>query len=289
MTTIIYHDKCSDGAAAGWAARLAYPHATMIPANHDGAWSTQVQCFDDDLIFIDFAPTPDELDRLLGLGATVYIYDHHKTAEQNLAGRNDFAGVIDRSRSGAQIAWDELVAPAMYQDGSHDGFYRNPTTKRPWVIDLVADRDLWEWQYKSTREFSLGLGRPSIQMIDYCAGGELLEIIKQGEAVTDYVDGLLDSAAERARRCWVAGYPVPIVNALPAIASELGHQLAEGEPFVVIWWQNADGSIQLSFRSQGPTGEDVSEIAKQFGGGGHPPAAGARVPWGTSFPFEPAE
>ena len=52
--------------------------------------------------------------------------------------------------------------------------------------------------------------------------------------------------------------------------------MAQGEPFAACYW-DTEGARVFSLRSA-DDGLDVSEIAKQYGGGGHVRAAGFSVP-----------
>ena len=65
----------------------------------------------------------------------------------------------------------------------------------------------------------------------------------------------------------IAGHTVPACNVPPIWASDAGNILAQGHPFAACFWTDGE-KIAFSLRSA-PDGLDVSEIAKQFGGGGH--------------------
>lgn len=62
--------------------------------------------------------------------------------------------------------------------------------------------------------------------------------------------------------------------------SEIGEELAKNRPFSVTYRDRKDGKREYSLRSR-DGGLDVSVIAKQFGGGGHPQAAGFELPIGV--------
>lgn len=51
----------------------------------------------------------------------------------------------------------------------------------------------------------------------------------------------------------------------------------ESVVLAVLLEEQADGRVRVSFRSKSPT-VDVNQLAARFGGGGHPAAAGARLP-----------
>ena len=64
----------------------------------------------------------------------------------------------------------------------------------------------------------------------------------------------------------------------------MGHLLGKGEPFAATFFYDGEGYV-FSLRSD-DNGLDVSEIAKQYGGGGHKHAAGFKLKsWlNTSIP-----
>jgi hypothetical protein len=73
----------------------------------------------------------------------------------------------------------------------------------------------------------------------------------------------------------IGGYDVPVAN-LPYIhSSDAGHIMDAGEAFAACYWDVFDGRI-FSLRSA-EDGVDVQAVAKQYGGGGHPHAAGFKV------------
>ena len=72
---------------------------------------------------------------------------------------------------------------------------------------------------------------------------------------------------------------VPAVHS-PVLASQIGERLAADHAFGVIWHQK-DGRRYFSLRSKSG-GISVSEIAAQYGGGGHTHAAGFSLPVGNN-------
>ena len=68
------------------------------------------------------------------------------------------------------------------------------------------------------------------------------------------------------------------INASAMFASELANLLAEqSNSFGLVWQLGADGEAKVSLRAAGKV--DVAEIATRYGGGGHPNAAGFRLPF----------
>ncbi|MFB5634981.1 MAG: bifunctional oligoribonuclease/PAP phosphatase NrnA, partial [Candidatus Nitrosomaritimum aestuariumsis] len=70
---------------------------------------------------------------------------------------------------------------------------------------------------------------------------------------------------------------VPVANLPYTLVSDAANKLAEGEAFAACYWDTEDGRV-FGLRSFSK-GSDVSEIAKEYGGGGHRNAAGFRVDW----------
>jgi oligoribonuclease NrnB/cAMP/cGMP phosphodiesterase (DHH superfamily) len=73
----------------------------------------------------------------------------------------------------------------------------------------------------------------------------------------------------------IQGYRVPCANVPYFWCSEVGGILAKGAPFSATYYDAADRRV-FSLRSDkdDPKAVDVSEIAAQFGGGGHKNASG---------------
>ena len=83
----------------------------------------------------------------------------------------------------------------------------------------------------------------------------------------------------------IAGHTVPACNVPSIWASDAAHIMAQGHPFAACFWIDGD-KIAFSLRSA-PGGLDVSEIAQQYGGGGHRHAAGFKLPWTAYRSIEP--
>ena len=67
------------------------------------------------------------------------------------------------------------------------------------------------------------------------------------------------------------------INANALFASELGNRLAEESgTFGLVWELVSGGEVKVSLRATGRV--DVAAIAAGYGGGGHPNAAGFRMP-----------
>lgn len=252
--TVLYHADCSDGFGAAWAAwkkfgndskYIAVRHRKPPPNGLNGR----------DIIVADFAYDRNTLVELEKQVSSILILDHHKSAQADLI---DYPNAIfDMNRSGAGITWDHLH-----------------TEQRPFIIDCIEDRDLWNWKIKDSRAILAIFDMIPTNFLDWdrfaCdleKDDERRAIIREGKSILKYKNSSIDHLLKEARRSNIGGYNVPILNS-PTYRSELGNRLAKNEPFAAVWYQCESGDIYVSLRSE-PNGQDVSLIAKKFGGGGH--------------------
>lgn len=84
----------------------------------------------------------------------------------------------------------------------------------------------------------------------------------------------------------IGGYRVPIAQGSKH-HSWIGHELCQMHPdvpFAAVWRRNHEGSISIDLRSEPERHFRVNRVARQYGGGGHPCAAGFR--WSAEFGIE---
>ena len=146
---------------------------------------------------------------------------------------------------------------------------------------MVEDRDLWRFHHEGSKclHYALTCMDPtpdcfahqlqvSIQNPDY-----LVDLLRQGAAMEKLFDAQVETLKREAFTVEIGGYAVPVDNAPYICASELGGGLAEGHPFAATYFFNGTEEV-WSLRSRLESGIDVSDIAQQYGGGGHKHAAG---------------
>lgn len=249
----IYHASCADGHTAAWVVHSKHPDSEFYPATH-GKPAPDVT--GKDVVILDFAYDRATLIGMKDRAKSLLVLDHHKSAAKDLEGLG-FC-IFDMKRSGAGLAWDH--------------FYGTP---RPWIIDYIEDRDLWNWKLEKSKEVCAALDCYDLTFDNWykLAHQSPQDLAREGEAILRYQQKTMASIAQHAREVELAGHKVLAVNSSVHI-SELGSMLARDRPFAVVWRQAGDGRYMYSLRVTGPQGLDVSEIAKSFGGGGHHSAAG---------------
>ena len=262
----IYHGNCLDGFGAAWSVRHALGDDVEFykglhqqpPPDVDGL----------DVILVDFSYKKNVLEEMLNTAASITIIDHHISAEQDLSDllkAKRINGIFDMNKSGAMLAWE----------------WFNPDKQAPKLIEHIQDRDLWQFKLKATNEILAALSSYPFDFEDwdkfmFCDDEELEALNRDGRAIQrklqKEIKELIDSGV---RRMTIGGYDIPVLNAPSVYVSDAGNIMSAGEPFAACYWDHPGGR-SFSLRSS-KNGVDVSEVAKQYGGGGHVKAAGFTV------------
>ncbi len=261
---IIYHANCPDGFGAALACWKTFGDgAKYVPATYghrrprlsDLAWK--------DVYLVDFCYDRDTLDEIKKVANSLTILDHHKTHKDVLDGYPN--STFDLTHSGAYLAWVHL----------------HPTDTVPPLIRYIQDRDLWSNRLPSTEEVSAALWSHERR---FSVWSEYLydvsPLVTDGVSILRFKKVQIHDACKNARMLNIAGHVVPVANTAENV-SEVGNVLCQmypESPFACYYFDRADGTRQWGARS---LGFDVSAIAKSFGGGGHPQAAGwnSVTPW----------
>ena len=262
----IYHGNCPDGFAAAWAVYYALGDDVEFHKGIHQQLPPDVTGLD--VYLVDFSYRKPVLEDMLKQAASITILDHHISAQEDLAdllSSGKVGGLFDMNKSGAMLAWE----------------WFHPGKPAPKLIRHIQDRDLWQFKLDGTREITMGLASYPYDFVLWnklmnSTLDELKLLKRDGEALLRklHIDIkiLIHSGV---RRMVIGGYNVPVLNAPAAYVSEAGNILAKGEPFAACYWDHADGR-SFSLRSS-ETGEDVSKVAKQYGGGGHAKASGFTI------------
>lgn len=273
---LLYHDPCMDGTAAAWAITRYFYVFETIGISAGASFTRDVQ--DKTIVFVDTCPPLENINELVNKNNKIIVLDHHKSAEpilySNLRnGRISF--IYDIKRSGCQIAWDFST-----------------TQKRPWVIDYIADRDLWLFKLKNSKLINLALmenGIITFSDLDFYSKLDEppKELIVIGEIVQELnkkkIEEALDNSIITESKINGKNYTVSLGSIDdPNLISDFGEALTGVEyngklvDFSVIWYRKGPNELGFSLRGskQSP---DLVTIAQAFGGGGHEKASGFSV------------
>jgi oligoribonuclease NrnB/cAMP/cGMP phosphodiesterase (DHH superfamily) len=265
---VIYHGDCFDGFTSAWAFRTLHPGvaATYVAAKHG---DRPPELAGQDVYILDFAYPRETLLQLYDQARSLLVLDHHKTAEADLAGL-PFCE-FDMERSGAGITWDHFARAGM---------------ERHWLVNIVEDRDLWRFRYgdKTRHTMAYVATLPmTFEAWDELANSGMDQVLDKGAAIQRYIESYGETAVQHAVLRKVGGHVIPIINLTPQNSSEHIDRLIDrypDHPFAASFFLRGDGRWQFSLRSRGSF--DVSEVARQYGGGGHRNASGFVVdvlPW----------
>lgn len=289
----LYHMPCDDGFASAWIVRQKWPDCVLVPTNY-GLPFPDVDIVGKNVLIADFSYKPDALADLLKRGAaSIVILDHHKTAEADLAafkvGTSGLAieHVDAMFRDMAPMQRPPILARFVME---HSGAaltweFCYPDRPLPPMVSLIEDRDLWLFNLPQTRAFSLYLKSwpyefpiwdAISQAIVKNADGVMAEACSIERFYHQKIAEILPTSTLKEIGKWKG---IPVAHAPYAFASDLAHELLKAHPdapfaAVVV---DAYGGRTYSLRSE-DSRQDVSEVAKTFGGGGHRNAAGFRVP-----------
>lgn len=285
----VYHGGCDDGFGAALAVWKCWGNAVQyVPAGY----SKPLDCdpANKHIIMVDFSLKREAMRELGNRAASVVVLDHHKTAEQELREWTLGDGDVDLGAKLAEVEQNlalnqmENVIPViayfcMEKSGARMAWeFCHPRVPVPPLIAAVEDRDLWRFNIPSTRKVSAALRTlpHDFGLWNGLTYGDMGRLITEGEAVLRGHQKNVETFI--ANRYWteIGGVRVPVVNVPYHYASDCADAMLKAEPnapFCASWFVRADGKKQFSLRSRDDR-MDVSEIAKQFGGGGHRNAAG---------------
>jgi len=290
---IVFHSPCSDGDSSLWCANYFKEIKQKIPCragiDPTGDFTNK------SVLFTDICPSFEYIVEITKKAKFVLILDHHKSSydmyQENileLVKIKKLKFVFDMNRSGCQITWD----------------YFFPNKERPWFIDYIGDRDLWQFKLPHSKEINAVFFEHNlIDRYDFSKLTNLLNdseekknnFITEGKIILQIQKRELDSATKKAveatftiknkkYRVWLGG------NTTSSLRSDLGNNLTKKkfsddtlpdfvaiwlyEPKLNEWWISLRGSVN---------GPDLSVISKYYGGGGHPQASGFTIKNGNSL------
>jgi uncharacterized protein len=277
---ILYHTNCADGFCAAWVAHNYFGEDAEYKPVQYGEPAPDID--NREVFILDFSYKRPIMNAMVGKARTIVVCDHHKTAAAELSpeGGEFYStnsaniNTITRNRGGVYCVFD------MEKSGGRltwDFFY--PNQPRPWLVDYTEDRDLWRWKLDWSKEISAFIASypHDFKLWDDwslvgpgCGAWDMR--VDAGSAILRYQSQLVDSLCATAREVDIDGHKVLACNT-SCLFSEVAGKLAKNRPFGAAWFIRSDGKKQWSLRSR-EDGVDVSEVAKNHGGGGHRAAAG---------------
>jgi len=269
MNLCIYHGNCADGFGAAWVVKRAFGDIEFYPGVYQ---KPPPDVTGKDVVMVDFSYKRPVILEMANIANSILIIDHHKTAYDDLTELpNNVTVVFDIEHSGSMLTWN----------------YFFPDQKPPMLLQHIEDRDLWRFVIKDTRNIQASIfSYPyDFNVWDTLMETDLQMLAKEGVAIErKHFKDIKELISVTSRKMFIGGYLVPVANLPYTMSSDAGHELAKGYAFAACYMDTPNGR-EFSLRSS-DDGIDVSEIAKQYGGGGHKHAAGFRVSFEKAYAFE---
>lgn len=285
MNICIYHGNCADGFGAAWVVRRHAQMEGMLDQweFYPGVYQqSPPDVTGKDVVIVDFSYKRPVIEEMLKTAKSITIIDHHKTTIEDLAPLHGIASVgmdirmplylyFDTNHSGAMLAW----------------LYYFKDKEPPPLIKHIQDRDLWKFELNGTREIQANVFS---YPYDFAVWDDLMKsdmetLAIEGKAIErKHFKDIAELLEITTRRMLIGGFNIPVANLPYIFSSDAGHKLATGEPFGACYWDTPKGRV-FSLRST-DLGEDVSAIAKSYGGGGHRNASGFIVSYEDAKKFE---
>jgi tRNA nucleotidyltransferase (CCA-adding enzyme) len=271
-----------DSLASMIAAKKIYPRASIVfPGSQERKVRDFIEVFDPveirrlkdvepaevtRLIIVD-SKQPDRIGTLAELlsvqGLKVHIYDHHPPEE------NDIRGEVARIEEVGATA--TIFAELLKEKKLH------PTPMEATVLALGIYEETGSLLFPSTT------GRDLMAVSYLLKRGANLNIVSsymKTELSMEELD-LLNELVKSSAELVIRGIRIAIAKASREFyigdAAHLAQRIMEMEDIdALVLLLDMEGKIQIIARSRAPE-LDVSDLAKEFGGGGHPSAAAATI------------
>ena len=271
---IYYHGNgCNDGLASMFIATLKLTDSELNAYSH-GKSVIDTSYQNKTIYFLDMAPSRETYLKLKE-NNTVIILDHHiSNMKEYLPTDNNV--FFDMNKSGVGMTWTHFF----------------PDSDMPYFLKLIQARDLYKLDdYPETREFSEGLqftlsSNDSLEENIFV----LNELYENPSKIQYYINIgklLLKQKTHKIKHLTEKyikqiynynNYKVCMANVEYDLVSDLGNSLSsQPECDIAILWRYDHTTHEYSISMRSNNKVDVSEICKQFGGGGHKNAAGCSL------------
>lgn len=267
---VLYHAECNDGIMA--AAVISYferdPTITYYPVMYKMPMPDIPP--GTDIIFADFCH--DNLGAMLELldsCASMVIYDHHNGAVSVLKALMEADAInrkltvnFDEQESGASITWKSYTPLPL-----------------PKVVQCVKNHDLHAHKTIEDDYFFYGV-LTECQTITFWTSlitddDMVLKLILSGRNVYHFIlNTVLPQARTKLSYTVVGGFSIPVVNVNRVLQSLVLEELCRVSMVAIAYEDLGDGKRKWSVRSLVSTNGAAQRIAQEFGGNGHPNAAG---------------
>lgn len=288
MYKLLSHNDL-DGVGCGILAKIAFGKNVKVRYNSISTLDREVEWFlknedEETFLFItDLSVNEDNekrIDQFYQNGGKVQLLDHHKTALH--FNQYDWGHVVVEDDEGhltsaTSLFYDYLISRQLME----------PSKPVAEFVELVRQYDTWEWEKNDNHHaqrlnalfFLLTIEEFEEKMIHRLTSVEHFDFDEFEKKILDMEEDKIERYIRRKRRELVqtqaGGYFAGIVYA-ESYHSELGNELGKEYPHLDYIAILNIGGKRIGFRTVHDH-IDVSEVAGQFGGGGHAKASGCSL------------
>jgi oligoribonuclease NrnB/cAMP/cGMP phosphodiesterase (DHH superfamily) len=281
---VIYHSPCPDGTCSAWIVKNYYMNMNkeieFIPCQAGKEPTNELEYFTNKkIIFVDICPPYEYILKLSQVAEFIQIIDHHKTNYEKFLNEEIPDNIylnFDMNFSGCQLTWK----------------YFNQS-QTPWFVQYIGDRDLWKFSLPNTNEYFSGMFEENLmnldgfqKMYENINNNEFIEnILTKGKLAIEFRDKTINNVIKFNKiHCTYKHYNIWLYSTTKDLMSDVGNKLMKYKfkddtlpDFTVGWiYDVINDEFWISMRSLNEK-EDVSEICKEFGGGGHRNASGCTI------------
>jgi uncharacterized protein len=281
-----------DGVGCGILAKIAFQEQVFVRYNSISSLDHQLAQYlektynpqNQDSLFVTDLSTSDEiavrLNEIANQGAKVRLIDHHKSALHF----NDFTwGMVKVEYENGKLT----SATSLFYDYLKQHQLINASTVIDEFVELVRQYDTWEWDLNNNHQakrlndlfFLLSIDEFEEKMVRRLQEQEHFEFDEFEQRLLEMEENKIERYIRRKKReliqTFIDEYCVGIVHA-ESYHSELGNELGKENPHLDYIAILNMGGKKVSYRTIHDH-VDVSQIAGQFGGGGHAKASGSSM------------
>lgn len=257
---VIYHGRCPDGFGGAWAAwKKLGSRAAYFGARDRNA--PPVPLKNKIVYLIDYTYDEPIVRDLIRDNIRVVAIDHHESQKEAIALTDN--PLYDTAHSGAVLSWN----------------YFHGKEKVPMMLRYIEDRDIWNWKISHSREMLACIDMTPRTFTAWSKLSAQIDdprtrkvCLQKGKLLDAQYRNLFEKLLPNAEPVYFEGRKIYALNCPYYFVDDLGHILAERVGSMAILWSESGGRIRVGLRSNGTV--DVSKIAKQYGGGGHPSSSG---------------
>lgn len=279
-----YHKCCPDGVGA--ALPFYLNGAQCIPVPPAFRATDEEHYANKRIVFVDVTPKRELFETILDKASHVCVIDHHKTAIDMITDMSEFIAQkeaiihYDVARSAAQISWALCF----------------PDTPEPFYISVIADRDLWKWEYPKSREIGNAMYSDGYYTLHGLSGlyydmkdmslheinNFISELVYDGTIIENEKQREIESAVNRSVLCKFEGRTVRL-SCSSVHRSDIGdailQQYNDCDFAVIVHYDYSRNEYWISFRADDREGgsDSMLDLVQKNGGGGHPKACGMTV------------